>query len=210
MIAEKAQSVGLEALSRGVLGRARTEAGQVLADAKDKADRIRLKAEEQAEEVRKEVLERVAGDTGEARQQVAVRARLEAQTLRLKHREKLLDDVFSTAQEKLSSVREWGCYNELVRQLIAEAVRSLGSDSARIRADAITRALLTADVLRDTEADLSVHLDLGPELEHGTGIVAETSDGHRRFDNTLEARLVRRQEALRAPVYHLLTGGKKT
>jgi len=206
----KADNEGLQALSRGVLGRVKTEAGQVLADAKDKADRIHLKAEEQAEEVRREILEQVTREVAEVRQQVAVRTRLEAQAMRLKYREKLLDDVFSAVQEKLPSVRQWGCYNQIVQQLVSEAVRSLSSDSARIRADGITRASLTADVLRELEGDLGVHLDLGPELEHGTGVVAETPDGHRRFDNTLETRLVRRRDTFRAPVYHLLTGGKKT
>ena len=210
MIAEKAQREGLEALSRGVLGRAKAEAEQVLADAQAKADRLRLDAEGQADELRKRILERAARDAAEVQQQAAVRAQLEAQTLRLKHREKLLDSVFDAARARLVSVQQWASYSQIARQLVSGAVRSLGSESAHIRADAMTRSSLTEAVLREIEGDLGVHLEFGPELEHGTGVVAETPEGHRRFDNTLEARLARKQEALRAPVYHVLTGGKRS
>jgi vacuolar-type H+-ATPase subunit E/Vma4 len=47
---------------------------------------------------------------------------------------------------------------------------------------------------------------MGETLEQGTGVVVETLDGHRQLDNTLETRLKRMEEALRTPVYRILTG----
>jgi vacuolar-type H+-ATPase subunit E/Vma4 len=49
-------------------------------------------------------------------------------------------------------------------------------------------------------------VQLGTSLTEGTGVIVETAEGHRQYDNTLEARLSRLQEELRSPVYRLLLG----
>jgi vacuolar-type H+-ATPase subunit E/Vma4 len=49
---------------------------------------------------------------------------------------------------------------------------------------------------------------VGTLLEEGTGLVVSSSEGRLRYDNTLETRLSRLQNALRSAVYHVLTGEK--
>jgi vacuolar-type H+-ATPase subunit E/Vma4 len=51
-----------------------------------------------------------------------------------------------------------------------------------------------------------VQLQAGPVFDQGIGVIVETMDGHLQFDNTLETRLSRMQNSLRARVYELLTG----
>ena len=47
---------------------------------------------------------------------------------------------------------------------------------------------------------------MGEPLKQGMGVVVQTPDGHRRYDNTLETRMTRLQDAMRNPVYRLLMG----
>lgn len=54
--------------------------------------------------------------------------------------------------------------------------------------------------------ELNITIRLGEPLKRGLGVMVETQDGHRQFDNTLETRLRRMKETLRSPVYHILMG----
>ncbi len=197
---------GLRALSQRVLSEAQAEAEQILADAKAKADSMRQQAQEQARAEREGILEQARQDAERIRRQAIAAAQLRARTLRLKRREKLLDSVFDAARKRLPSVQQWSDYDQIVRQLIREAVAHLNADVVCIRADVQTRTLLTDDVLSELSRELGVRLQLRGTLEHGTGVVAETMDGHRQYDSTLQARLRRRQGELRSPVYRLLMG----
>lgn len=197
---------GLRALSRCVLSEARAEAKQTLADAQAKADSMRQQAQEQARAEREEILKRAHQDAERIREQAIAAAQLRARTLRLNRREKLLDSVFDAARQRLPSVQQWSDYDQIVRQLIREAVAHLNADVICIRADVQTQKLLTDDVLAELSRELGVQLQLRQTLEQGTGVVAETVDGHRQYDSTLQARLRRRQGELRSPVYRLLMG----
>lgn len=196
----------MQAFSRAVLNEAQTKADQVRADAKAKADAIHQQAQKQAETKRAEILERARKEAEEIRNQALAAARLQAQTLRLKRREKLLDSVFDAARGRLAAVQQWTDYGQIMRQLTIEALTRLDADAARIRADRQTQALLTDAVLAEIAKETGVKVQLGTALERGTGVIVETLDGHRQYDNTLEARLARLQNTLRSPVYHILMG----
>ena len=196
----------MQALSRAVLAEAGAEAEQLLADARTKVEAIRQRAQDQAETESKQIMERAREEAASIRSQCIAAAELEARTLRLERREKLLDSVFDAVQQRLSAVQQWTDYRQIVRRLSNEAVAQLGASSARIRADERTRAILADGMLAEIASQLGVELELGGPLQRGTGVTAETLDGHRRYDNTLEARLSRLRSVLRAPVYHLLMG----
>jgi V/A-type H+-transporting ATPase subunit E len=196
----------IKALSRAVQDEARTEADQVLADAKAKAEAIRQRAQEQAAAERAEILEHASADAERIRSQAIATAQLKARTLQLARREKLLDSVFAAARQQVPTVQQWTDYGQIAHHLLQEALTLLGADAAQVRADEGTRAVLTDPVLAEISKELGVQLQFGAPLEQGTGVIVETTDGHRQVDNTLETRLSRLQDALRAPVYHLLTG----
>jgi V/A-type H+-transporting ATPase subunit E len=195
-----------QALSRAVLGEARAEAEQILSDARAKAEAMRQRAQEQAQTERQEILERARREAEHVRSQCLAAARLRARKLRLERREKLLDQVFDAARQRMSTIQQWTDYDQIVRQWVREAVAHLGSDTARIRADEHTRGILADGVLGELSEELNVQLQLVEPLERGLGVVAETMDGHLKYDNTLEARLERWQDLLRSPVYWLLMG----
>ncbi|MCD6290907.1 MAG: hypothetical protein J7M34_10430 [Anaerolineae bacterium] len=149
---------------------------------------------------------RAQREAEDIRNQAIAAAQLQAQMLRLQHREGLLDRVFKAAREKLTTIPQWSDYDQIVHHLAVEAIARLGAPEVRIRADERTMSLLTEDTLAAIAKETGVQVQLGEKLERGTGVIVETPDGHRQYDNTLETRLDRQQEALRPLVYRLLMG----
>ncbi len=117
-----------------------------------------------------------------------------------------MNKVFEAARQQLSSLQQWSDYDQTAGQLLKEAVTRLRAGKIQIYADEVTRQYLTAQLLENISKELNIELHLKEPLEHGTGVIVETVDGRRRYDNTLETRLSRMQNALRSPVYHLLMG----
>ena len=207
-VADKVSSTqGLRELSRGVLGEADAEARQIISDADTKADSIRQQARSQAETRRDEILRRARREVEPIRGEVVATAQLEAQRVRLESREELLGEVFSAARDALKAAPQWSDYLEILRRLISEAAARLASEEVILHADEQTQQHLCDTSLDHLAVELDVRLQRGRVLDDSVGIVAETHDGHRRYENTLEARLHRLEDSLRAPVYRLLKGG---
>ena len=196
----------IQALSRAVLSEARAEAEQILADAKAKAEAVRQHVQEQATTERAEILADASGEAERIRSQVLATTQLKARTLQLERREELLDRVFEAAWQQLPTVQQATDYDQTVYHLLREALIHLGADAAQVRADERTRMHLTDEVLTTISKEVGGQVQLGTPLKQGRGVIVETADGHRQYDNTLETRLSRLQEELRSPVYHLLLG----
>ncbi len=204
----KSVEESIEALSRAMLSEAKAEAEVIKADAQAKADAIRQQAQAQAAAERSEILDRARQDADRLHGQVIATTQMKARTTELEHREKLLQDVFATALNEIKSVEQWTDYDDTALRLVREAVLQLNAKTVKIRADEITRKFLTDQVLEKLAQELKTHLILGDPLDKGTGVVVETVDGHLQYDNTLETRLARLQNALRSPVYRILIGEK--
>jgi vacuolar-type H+-ATPase subunit E/Vma4 len=196
----------LDRLARAVLGEARAEAEQILSDARAKAEGIRQRAQQQAAAERAEILERASQEAEHIRSQAVATTQLKARTLQLEQREKLLDSVFEATREQLPTVSQWTDYDQIARHLLREAVIHLKASSARIRADETTQKFMTDKMQNEISKELKVQLKVNEPLKQGTGVIAETTDGHLHYDNTLETRLRRLQNTLRSPVFHILMG----
>jgi vacuolar-type H+-ATPase subunit E/Vma4 len=196
----------MKALSRSVLDQARSEAKEIIANAQINADAKRKSAQEQAATERSEALQRALRNAQDIRSQAIAAAKFEAQKLLLERREKLLEEVFNTAQQNLVTLPERKDYDQIIRHLIKEAIKILNADTVRIRADSYSQNYLTKKALDEIQKETNVQIHIGAALDHGTGVIVETMDEHRRYDNTLEARLSRLKSALRSSVYHLLMG----
>lgn len=196
----------MEALSKAILSEARAEADQLLADARSKADGIRQRAQEQVAEIRQEVLARARQEADRLRSQKLATAQLKARTIQLDHREKLLNQVFEKAKSELPSVQQWTDYEGIAHNLLREALEQLRASEVVVRADRHTQSLLPQKFLSDISKELGVDIQWGDPLDEGLGVVVEASNGHLQYDNTLQTRLSRMQNSLRAPVYRLLMG----
>lgn len=196
----------IQALKRAVLNEAQGEAERILAEAKEKAQAARERAQAQASDERAEILAHATQEAERLRRQAIASAQLQARTAELERREKLLDSVFDAARQRIATAQQRADYDQIARDLLHQALIRLDADSVLIRADERTQAALTDQVLADISAELGVQVAHGALLEQGTGLIVQTEDGHREYDNTLEARLERLQNTLRAPVLRLLSG----
>jgi vacuolar-type H+-ATPase subunit E/Vma4 len=196
----------MQALAQAVMNDAGSEAEKIKAEALQKAETIRLQAQQQAEAERKQIIDHARQQAASIKSQNVSSTKLKAQMLWIERREKMFDKIFETARQRMTDTTQWSNYNEIVHQMVEEAVGYLGAKTARIHADKITYAMLSDGMLQQIASELQLDLQLGEKLQQGTGVIAETIDGHRQFDNTLEARLHRLQDSLRSPVYHILMG----
>jgi len=202
----KSPDENIKILSRAVISDAREDADQALNEARAKAEKIRQEARDEAEAERSRILEQARSESERVRSQAMAVAQLKARTMELEQREKLLENVFSEARQKLTVMQRDSDYEQVAERLLREALQQLNSAEARVQADKTTQKIFTTSMLEKISKDLNVKIQLGDALEQGTGVVVETIDKHRQFDNTLETRLKRMQESLRTPVYHILMG----
>ncbi len=196
----------MEALAEAVLAEAHQDVEQVLAEANRKADEIRKDAEKQAGIERSAILERARQEAETIRTQALSAAHMKARTAQLEQREALIRNVFETSMSRLPDVLKDEAYKEVAIALLIEALNHLQSDSAAIRADEQTGKLLTKETLDMVAKQRGMKLEPGKPLETGIGMVVQTLDGHREYDNTLETRLKRMQDSLRSLVFRLLMG----
>jgi vacuolar-type H+-ATPase subunit E/Vma4 len=202
----KATDENIKVLSNAVLRDVRGDADQILADARTKADEIRRRAQEQAEAERAQILEQATVETDQIRGQVVATNQLKARTMQLEQREKLLEEVFNTVKQRLPSVLRGSDYEKIAQRLLREAITQLGGSTVIVRADPETLKSLSTRVLEDISKETGMQIRLGDPLEKGLGVVAETEDKRRQYDNTLETRLRRMQDTLRSSVYRILMG----
>ncbi|MBI2759069.1 MAG: hypothetical protein HYX49_10375 [Chloroflexi bacterium] len=202
----KSTDEDIKVLSRAVLSDAHTDAEQNLSNARAKADEIRKLAMEQAAAERTRMIEKALVEAERVRSQAIATTQLKARTMQLEQREKLLESVFDAVQQKISTIQRSTDYKKTARLLLREALIQLGAKKAIIRADETTRKFLTSNAIDEVSKELQIQIQLGKPLKQGTGVIVETEDGHRQYDNTLETRLGRMQDTLRSPVYHILMG----
>ncbi|NWG07437.1 MAG: hypothetical protein HXY35_12210 [Chloroflexi bacterium] len=204
----KPEDENIEALSRAILRDARAEAEELQEEARVKAEAIRQRAQAEAEAERKVILDKAKQDAERLRSQAIASAQLKARTLQLEHREKLLDKVFDTARERLSTIQKRADYDKLAAQLLKEAVTQLNAETAEVRADEVTERFLKSSVAEKVSRELNAKITFGKPLESGTGLVVDAAGGRLHYDNTLESRLTRLQNSLRSAVYQVLMGEK--
>lgn len=196
----------IKVLSRAVLSDVQGDAEQVLAEARTKAEQIRERAREQAEAERAKILDQATVEADRVRGQVVATNQLKARTMQLEQREKLLEEVFDSAKKRLSSIQRGSDYEKVAHRLLREAIQQLGGGTIVVRSDEETLKSLTTGALENLSNETGMQIRLGDPLEKVHGVVAETEDKRRQYDNTLETRLRRMQNTLRSSVYRILMG----
>jgi V/A-type H+-transporting ATPase subunit E len=197
---------GIEGLEEAVMEEAQERAREILSDAQDRAEQLRQHNERDVEAKRAAIVRRAEAKAEALRNDAAAEGHLQAQNYKLKHRESLLDRVFDQVHKRLVSLVERDDYLDLVEAFIREAVVRLEEEAVRVRTGQRTDAILDDAALDALTEDLGVTLKRGEPLPDCEGVLIETLDEHRQYDNTLDSRLDRMQEELRAPVFHLLMG----
>ena len=198
--------MGLQALTSAILEDAHADAARIVSSAKAEAELNLRKAREEAAVTGQELLQEAKRDAEHTQQQGKAAANMDARALLLSRREKVLSDVLEGARERLRAAPTWSGYDEIVRRLVREATDHLNADEMVIHGDERAVEILNQRLLGELAKERGVSLRVGEPVTSGAGVILETADGHRRYDNTLDARLVREWDRLRTAVYRILLG----
>jgi V/A-type H+-transporting ATPase subunit E len=197
--------VGLE---EAVMSEVARDRQRILTDAEVQARRMREDARAEAEAKKAELIRDAEARAARVEQEATGAARLEAQALKMRQREALLDAVFTEAADRLSDVDRLAAYEDVLEDLIQDAVRHLaGQAELVVRADVRARESLDASRLARLRELTGCALSLGETLAPpAVGVVVQSPDGRVRYDNTLQTRLGRMRSSLRPAVYRTLMG----
>ena len=127
--------------------------------------------------------------------QIMGSADIEARNKQLMALEDAVSKVFSKALEKIANADRSGDYSNLIKTMIEEATKILGTSEITISTNAKDK-----DVVQSTLSQFS-----GAELSSDTidclgGIVVKSKDGAMTFDNTIDARIERLKPLIRKEI----------
>lgn len=188
---------------------AAAEVGQVLADAQQRADAIVAAAEAEAQRLRA-AAERDGAERGKRRAaELLARADAHSRMELLRAREALIDQALTQAlAEAHRQLTEGAATRDgagMLADLAREALPLFGPGPLCVRIPAhATLDAATCDGLGAGRWILHIQQDAALDA----GVVVETADGRRRFDNSLAARMRRRHDRLRQLAATLLLDRK--
>lgn len=174
---------------------------EILNDARRKAERALTRAERDAAKARDEAAEEQRAEREQAleraRQRADTRSRAilvtvdqEVRRQRLLAREAILERCLDQALETACSLPPDDARRSLA-ELLDEALAALGPGPATVRARPADAAVLASAIPAASQVTVTADERLG------AGLVAESADGRRQFDNTYATRRERLRERLR-------------
>jgi len=109
--------------------------------------------------------------------------------------EKAVDDVFTKAIEQISNMERSGDYSKLIKTLLDESTKILGTTKVVIYTNSKDK-----DVVQSVLSQFS-----GAELSSETiscigGVIVKSKEGAMKFDNTLDARIQRLKPLIRKEI----------
>ena len=127
--------------------------------------------------------------------QIMGSADIEARNKQLMALEDAVSKVFSKALEKIANADRSGDYSNLIKTMIEEATKILGTSEITVFTNAKDK-----DVVQSTLSQFS-----GAELSSDTidclgGVVVKSKDGAMTFDNTIDARIERLKPLIRKEI----------
>ncbi|WP_455381372.1 V-type ATP synthase subunit E [Salinispira pacifica] len=202
----------LDRLLTGVQHTVHDEVQRIKEDAEKEAYQIRVEAEKSAEASREDALRSARAEAESIRRRKSARATQEERRNYVETREKLLDQVFGDAEERLrASVDNDDEYADALKRLTMWAVSIMGPGSRVLQADERGQKLLTDSRLSQWAKEAGsivageVTLEKGEEaLSTWGGILVADKGGRRTVDATFPARLRLAREEIRETIVQRL------
>lgn len=189
--------MGLRDLQKEVLDKAHTEAALVLASARQEAKDVFSNAKQEAERIEREARVKALEEAGAQKAETLAAARLEAKAFNSRAQSRVVDSVLAELKEQLSAFASSKDYEKVFAALVEEGKKGIGGDCVLIvcKKDAV--------LARKYGTVSSEFLDsIG-------GVIVSSTDGRIRVNNSFEALLEEKQEALKQLIFEELRGGEK-
>lgn len=200
----KSVSERVEELCRVILTDAQTESSQLREGAAQFVQEVLEKGDTQAKVLRQKILDEAWEKIHQYQDEAENEMKQKSRTVWLIEREKLLDLVFDNLEARFPEVIKTEEYQQNLPEWIRGALQQLQSEEVILHLDPFSNELISDEFLMKLQTELSVRLQRGEVLIDRHGVLAESADGHRVFENTLEARLERQKPFLRPQAAKLL------
>jgi len=120
---------------------------------------------------------------------------IEARNKQLLALEEAVDRVFTSALEQIANADRSGDYSNLIKTLIEEATRILGTSEVIVSTNSKDRDVVQSTISQFSGAELS-----SDTIECLGGVIIKSKDGAMTFDNTLDARIERLKPLIRKDI----------
>jgi len=127
--------------------------------------------------------------------QIIGSADLEARNKQLTTVEESIDRVFSTALEQISKADRSGDYSNLIKSLLDESTRILGTTQITIFTNSKDQGIVQSLVSQYPGAELS-----SETIDCLGGVKIKSKDGSMTFDNTIDAKIKRLKPLIRKDI----------
>jgi len=127
--------------------------------------------------------------------QITGSADIEARNKQLMALEEAVDKVFSTALDQITNADRSGDYSNLIKTLIEEATKILGTSEISISTNAKDKDVVQSALSQFSGAELS-----SETIDCIGGIKVKSKDGAMTFDNTIDARIERLKPLIRKEI----------
>jgi len=127
--------------------------------------------------------------------QIIGSADLEARNRQLTTVEESIDKVFSTALEQISKADRSGDYSNLIKSLLDESTRILGTTQITIFTNSKDQGIVQSLVSQYPGAELS-----SETIDCLGGVKIKSKDGSMTFDNTIDAKIKRLKPLIRKDI----------
>jgi len=120
---------------------------------------------------------------------------IEARNKQLMALEEAVDKVFATALDQIANADRSGDYSNLIKTLIEEATKILGTSEISISTNAKDKDVVQSALSQFSGAELS-----SETIDCLGGIKVKSKDGAMTFDNTIDARIERLKPLIRKEI----------
>ncbi|MGQ9788004.1 MAG: V-type ATP synthase subunit E family protein [Candidatus Hadarchaeaceae archaeon] len=183
----------------------------IIQEANQQAAAIINTARINAEEEEKQKLKEAETKGHQIYVEILAQAKVKARKEILQEKEKIIQEVFKEAEEKLKRHALSAAYKEDLLRITIEACRTLGSDDIVIRAnrrDLEALKSLKNTIMRELKTEnKTINVSLGEPIETTGGVKVVTADRKIEVDETFEGRIQRLSDVLRVKVAKLLFEG---
>lgn len=197
-------------LKERIIQQARDEAMETLDRARRVAERDLVYAKEEAEEIAAQQRAKTQPTAEMEGRKAIVDAEMEARRNLLGKKEELVSKIFAEAESKLEELRGSKTYMDIVTQLIAEGVSSIG-ESVTIEFGEKDKDIFTPGAVSSIKSHIAKSLGTGFQLEFqcvgehiSSGVRIRSTDGRVIIDNSFSNRLRMLKEELRGEVAEML------
>ncbi len=199
----------LEKLVRSIMSEAEAEAAKIIAKAEKEKARIIKEAQEEAERCRQSILRDIKAEGELSKRRELARTGLQTRMEILATKEKMIDQAFAAAMEKLQTFTKTPEYASLLENLIIEGAIGLGGGDIHVQTNH-NDALLLHDLQKldkfisnRIKTPTTLYL-LADRLNCIGGVQIKKADGSIMIDNTFEAKVARQRRELRLLVSKIL------